>query len=305
MTKAVKTNNANPTTWVVAPFPVQYQMLGGQAKQMAPVDLMQWYVTQILSDMGIPQQFRQTTFQVVSPSMGLRVFQRMWIHFVKNLNKFVRWAAAQIAQAHKVEQLDVSLDTTSFVQDDFNKQVRLQLMQGGIISKQQGLSPFGIDHKQDAKKMREQEAAMIQRDQQMQASMQGIQMVSSVMPPGGGVGVMQAQQNIDNMAAAAQGAPPQGAMPPAGPAGPAGPAMPFGTGNSQSATMQQLYANAQAQADRIYQVGQQYGPAARKQQLRALRQNDKILHAQVIQLLQAKDQQVASQAVAQSNGSMR
>lgn len=306
MTKAVKTNNANPTTWVVAPFPVNYQMIGGQAKQMAPVELMQWYVTQILSDMGIPQQFRQTTFQVVSPSMGLRVFQRMWIHFVKNLNKFVRWAATQVAQAHRVQQLDVSLDTTSFVQDDFNKQVRLQLMQGGIISKEEGLSPFGIDHKQDAKKMRQQEAAMIQRDQQMQASMQGIQMVSSVMPPGGGVGVMQAQQNIDNAMAAAQGMPPQEGAAPAAPMGPAGaPPMPFGQGNSQSATMQQLYSRAQAEADRIYGVGQQFGPAARKQELRALRQNDKILHAQVIQLLQAKDRQVASQAVAQSNGSMR
>jgi len=43
----------NPTTWIVSPVPVNYQMLGGEAKQLAPVDLMEWYTTQILSDMGI------------------------------------------------------------------------------------------------------------------------------------------------------------------------------------------------------------------------------------------------------------
>ena len=41
---------------------------------MAPVELMEWYVGQILSDMGIPQEFRQTSFQMVGPTMGLRMF---------------------------------------------------------------------------------------------------------------------------------------------------------------------------------------------------------------------------------------
>lgn len=47
-------------------------------------------------------EFRQTSFQVSSVSMGLRVFERMWIHFAKNLNKFVRWASDIIADAHRV-----------------------------------------------------------------------------------------------------------------------------------------------------------------------------------------------------------
>lgn len=79
-------------------------------------------------------------------------------------------------------------------------------------------------------------------------------MLSSVLPPGGSVGIAAAQQNIEAMAAAAQGAAAPGA--PAGPGMPAGPGapmpggggMPFAQGNSESATLDQLYQNAQAEA---------------------------------------------------------
>lgn len=307
MTKAVKSATANPTTWVVTPFPVQYQMVGGQAKQMAPVDLMQWYVSQILSDMGIPMEFRQTSFQVSSVSMGLRVFERMWIHFAKNLNKFVKWASDIIADAHRIQHLDVQLNMTSFVQDDNNKHIKLQLVQAGILSKTAGLEPFGIDYKQDINKQKQQQAQQMETDQQMQVNMQGAQMLSSVLPPAGSVGIAAAQQNIEAMAAAAQGgaapAGPSGPMPPAPGGAPAGGGgMPFSQGNSESATLQQLYQQAQAEAQRITQVGQQFGQTARRQQLNKLRSGDKILHAQVMAILQAMDRQVASQAVAQSKG---
>lgn len=84
MQQSLKQVKENPTTWIISPIPVQYQMLGGEAKQLAPVELMEWYTSQILADMGIPQEFRQTTFQVVAPTMGLRMFERQWIHLPKD-----------------------------------------------------------------------------------------------------------------------------------------------------------------------------------------------------------------------------
>ena len=39
----------------------------------------------------------------------------MWVHFAKNLNKFVRWAADIVADAHKIEHMRTSLNMTSFV----------------------------------------------------------------------------------------------------------------------------------------------------------------------------------------------
>lgn len=70
---------------MVSPFPLQYQMMGGEAKQLAPVELMQWYEQRIQESMVIPVELRQTTFQSVAPSMGLRMFERQWIHYTTSL----------------------------------------------------------------------------------------------------------------------------------------------------------------------------------------------------------------------------
>lgn len=295
MQESLKKVKENPTTWIVSPVPVNYQMLGGEAKQLAPVELMEWYTTQILSDMGIPQEFRQTTFQVVAPSMGMRMFERQWIHYAKGLSKFVHWAADRIADAEQVENMAVSLDVTSFVEDDMNKQILLGLMQSNMISKTNVLKRLGVDFEDDAKckiqeQMKEQEIAI-----SMETEMSGREMVGSVMPPAGSVGIGQAQMNIEQMQqAAAEGQP----MPPAAPAAPiGGPApMPFNQGASQSASIEQMFQEAQQIAQQLYNVPQN----VRTQQLVQLKTTNPTLHALVKQLLTDMKQQVASDAVAQS-----
>lgn len=300
MQESLKKVKENPTTWIVSPVPVQYQMLGGEAKQLAPVDLMEWYVTQILSDMVIPQEFRQTTFQVVAPSMGLRMFERHWLPFAKSLNKFARWYASKIADAHDFENMTCSLDMTSFVEDDMNKQVLLSLMQAGMISKTNVLKRFGVDWNDDLhmriREQREEEEAAAEE----QANMQNKEMIQSVIPPAGAVGLGQAQMNIDMMQQeAAGGDPAAGGAMPAGPMPPAGgamPAMPFNQGNSQSAGVEQLFQQAQQMAQELYNAPQNI----RTQQLVQLKAQDPSLHAMVKQVLTDMKQQVASDAVAQS-----
>lgn len=287
----------NPTTWIISPIPVQYQMLGGEAKQLAPVDLMEWYVSQNLSDMGIPQEFRQTSFQVVVPSMGLRMFERQWIHFSENLNTFTKWASNIIANAHALENLKCTLDTTSFIEDDMNKQVLLGLMQSGMVSKSNIFKRIGIDFEDDIKqKVREQ----LQEEEvasQVQNDMENKEMVGSVIPPAGSVGVGQAQMNIQQMQeAAAGGGMPQAPMAPAAPMGMSGGAMPFNTQQSQSASIEQLYMEAQQLAQQLYSVPQN----VRTRELVNLKTNNPTLHAMVKQMLVDMKQQVASDAVAQS-----
>ena len=141
----------NPTTWIVSPVPVQYQLIGGEGKELAPVDLMEWYVTQFNSDTGIPQEFRQTTFQVVAPSMGMRMFERQWRPNTRPIDKCVRWAGQHICDVERAENMRVTLDVTSFVEDDMNKQMRFSLMQGGVISKTETLRSLGIEFEEDVK----------------------------------------------------------------------------------------------------------------------------------------------------------
>jgi len=300
---ALKQVKENPTTWVVSPVPVDVTMIGGDAKMLAPVDLIEWYTAQTLSDMVIPNEFRMTSVQVVAPSMGLRMFERNWCPFAKSLGKFTRWVSDKVADAHRYEGIDCSLDVTSFVEDDMNKQTLVGLMQGGVIAKTKVLKSYGVDFEDDAR-MRMQEARLendIAMEQQQEQ--EGMEMVQSVLPPAASLGVGQAQANIDMAMQQAQGGmpPEQGAAPMAPSAGGAPmpgamPAMPFSQGNSQSATIEQLYQQAQDMAQQLYNAP----PNIRRQQLVQLKATNPSLHAQVKEMMSNMSQQVASDAVAQS-----
>ena len=128
-------------------------------------------------------------------------------------------------------------------------------------------------------------------------------MLSSVLPPAGSVGVGAAQANIDAMQQAQQPAGPQGApMPTMGGGAPGGamPGMPFNQGNSQSATLDALYNQAQQKAQQIMQIGQMQGIGARMSALRQLKAQDPTLHAQVKQIIKDMQSQVGRDAINQS-----
>lgn len=310
--QAIKGVRQNQSQWVVSPFPLNYQMMGGQAKQLAPVQLMKWYQDRILQDMSIPIELRQTSFQAVAQSMGLRMFQRQWIHFTKYLQYAIRWLADRVCQVHNMDRVAVSLDKTSFVQDDMNKQTVLQMAGSGMISNQTVLSTIGLQYKEEQKKKMQEEQYMAEESSKMQANMQQMEMSSSVMPPAGSQGIGAAQYNMemvqqqnmpqDPAMAGGAGAP----MPPAGPGVPAGApgagmgVLPAGASNSKTVVLQQLFQQAQAKAQQIFQLGRTQGAGARRSALVQLKSQNPQLHAQVKAVLQNMDQQTASQAVAQS-----
>lgn len=61
---------------------------------------MKWYEERIQENMGIPMELRQTSFQAVAPSMGLRMFERQWIHYTTGLENLLTWAADIICSIH-------------------------------------------------------------------------------------------------------------------------------------------------------------------------------------------------------------
>lgn len=298
---AIKGVRDNPSQWVVSPFPVNYQMLGGQAKQLAPVQLMQWYQDRILQDMAIPVQLRQTSFQAVAQSMGLRMFQRQWIHFTNDLQKALIWCADKICQAHLLDKVTVRLDKTSFVEDDMHKQTILSMAGSGMISGDTVLKTVGLDFQEEAAKKRQEDQELSEESIKAQSSQQQMQMTQSVLPPAGSQGVGAAQYNMEMVQQANmpqqpdQGMPPQGAPQGGGLSG-----MPPGGNNSRSMVLEELYQQAQAKAQQIFNIGVTQGAGARRSALISLKAQNPDLHAQVKQILSDMDQQTASQAVAQS-----
>ena len=297
MQQSLRKTRENPSSYIISPVPVQASMLGGDGKQLQQTDLLEYYSTQMLSDMSVPSEFRQTTFQTVAPSMGLRMFERQWRFFAKSLHKFTNWVGQKICDVEKIENMRVDLDVTSFVEDDMNKQILLSLMQGGVISKTNVLKRLGVDFNKDLDQRMQEQKAEQEAAMDMQTQDEGAQMVQSVMPPPGSLGIGQAQMAIQ----AAQG----GAAGPEDPAMPAGPAMPMGAetmqmggtpGGGQPGTPEQMWQQANDMAQQLYNAP----PNVRRSQLVNLKATNPQMHAFVKSMLSQMEQQVASDAVAQS-----
>ena len=293
MHSALKKTRENPSTYIISPVAVKAEYIGNDAKNMAPVDLLEWYGNEMYNDMAIPQELRQASFQVVAPSMGLRMFERQWVMYAKSLHKFTKWVGQKVCDIEKIENMTVDLDVTSFVEDDMNKQVKLQLMQGGVISKTEVLQDYGIDYSKDLdqrmqEQKQEQEAAM-----EMQTQQAGAEMVNSVIPPAGSLGVGQAQMAIQG-AMGGTGAP-SGPAAPAGPEAPAGMA-PGGATAAQGGTVDQQWQEAQQRAQQLYNAP----PNVRRSELVNLKATNPQMHSFVKSILAQMEQDVASDAVAQS-----
>lgn len=298
MQASLKRIHENPTSYIISPVPVQSQRVGGDAKELAPVDLMEYIDQQFLSNCNIPQELAQSTFQVVAPSMGVRQFERSWLFFSKSLHKFTSWVGERICDIENVENMRVDLDVTSFVEDDMNKQVLLSLMQGGVIAKTNVLKRLGVDFNKDLDQRMQEQKAEQEAAMKMQTQDEGAQMVQSVMPPPGSLGVNQAQMNLQ----AAMGGGGEGA--PAAPAGPGMPAAPMGApaggmpggAPSGGGAMGQMWEEAMARAQQLYNAP----PNVRRSELVNLKATNPQMHSFVKSFLEQMEQDVASDAVAQS-----
>jgi len=295
VTQGIKGLQNNPTQWLVSPVPINYQAVGGDASRLTPVDLMEYESTQVLANQGIPQEFKQTTFQVVAPSMGLRMFERQHIQFHKMLGEYTRWKAQVIADAHGYEDMKCTLDSTSFVEDDMNKQVLLQMMQAGLISKTNVLKKFGVDFSEDLQQRISEQQEEMDAYERQQRGMEIAQAIGAMMPPPGMAGMYQAQMNMQGPMQPGMPMGPQGPMAGGAPAGPAWPSAPSGSG-ANSASMEQLEMEAQEMASQLYTAD----PITRRRELVNLKHTNPTLHSRVKAMLEDQKQQVASEAVAQS-----
>lgn len=294
VTSSLKRIKNNPSSWIVSPVPVQYQLLGGEAKELAPVELLEWLADQIMQDLGIPTEFKQSSFQVVAPSMGLRMFERQWIMFAKSLHRFTNWIGQKVCDVDRIENMRVDLDLTSFVEDDMNKQIRLQLMQGGVISKTEVLQSLGVDFTKDLDQRMQEQKAEQEAAMDMQTQDAGAEMVNSVLPPPGSAGINTAGMAMQAAMGGGEGGP-------AAPAAPGAPAAPMGApaggaSAAQGGTMEQQWEQANEIAQQLYNAP----PNVRRSELVNLKATNPQLHSFVKSMLAQMEQQVKSDAVAQS-----
>ena len=262
----IQKHRHDPAQWNALPFPIQYQALSGEGKDLAPTELIDAGTDEFLNSMGFPAELFKATLSVQAAPMALRLFERTWTHLISALNGWMNWFFEQVTNVLNWEDISGRLQPTTLAEDIEKKQIQLQLASAQQVSKQTAYSPFGIDYRQEIKRMFEEEqffqeeSKRFQKEQVKAQELEHTFEAAEQMAATGGM--------MPGAAGPMAGAPAMGPTPAAGPAG--------GT------TPEDLMAQAEQVA--MQMLGMPY--EARKSELLNLKKSDQTLHALVIQKMQ-------------------
>lgn len=268
----IRRRRRDPASWQVLPFPVQYQMLGAEANQLAPRDLLDQAQETLLNDAGTPVELYKGSLQLQTAPVALRLFESTWHHLVHDANALLQWVARQVAQILSWEAVELNLKRVT-IADDMQKQMAmLQLFMSQQLSGTTALSAMGQDWLQEQKQLAEearQQSEIQQRTQEeMQAAGFAQQMAKGQQAQGG-----DPSQGGGAGGGGGGGAAAQQGMPAAGPVDQ--------YMQSMSPNVPQTPQDMLSVADSIAQqlLGQPEG--VKDSQLRKLQQGNKVLHGLV------------------------
>lgn len=247
----VREHRQDPASWHVLPFPVDYQALSGEAKDLTTPELLNQGMDELLNSIGIPAELYKGTLQFQAAPTALRLFQQTWPQLIGAFNDFIEFSTTVICNYMNWPRPEkVKLKPVTMADDIEMRQVWLQLASANMISKQTAFSPWNIDAKEETERALKEQVESSKLMQEVQEDMMQKQMLSD--------------QVSGNM--------PPGAMPAgAGPMG-AGAAMP-----SAAMTPQDLQGQAQEIAQQL--VTMPY--SARRSEMQNIKNTNQTLHALV------------------------
>ena len=288
----------DPASWQMLPFPVNYQMLGGDASQLAPTELITQGFDTLLNESGTPVEFYNGNLSTQAAPVALRLFESTHRQLVSDANAFLQWLADSVSRIMSWENVDIGLKRVTMADDASRNMAALQLMMGQQVSGQTGLDSVGLNWKSEQRKIADE--ARIQQEmmarQQEEAEQAGMaQQVSQGIDPA--TGAPPGQAPAGDPAAAGGGAPPAG-----GGGAMTGPEAAQGGGMPVSQYIQSMGPNAMTTPQDLQSAGEMLAqellglPEGQKDsQLRELKQANPTLHAIVREKMDDMRQQARQQ----------
>lgn len=295
-----KQHRRDPTTIHALPFAAKLEMLGAGGAELSPVELLNSGTDELLNAQGVPAELYRGTLQIQALPSSLRLFERTWVHMVSGLNGLTNWLLERCSALQSWEKVQGRIQPVTLADDIEKKQIQLQLAAGQQISRQTAWAPFGINYREEIKKLFEEEEysreqmARFQEEQSQKEKLQETMAQGAMgqmqpgMQPGmaGGAGMSPEQQA--QAAAAQQGTPPTPQAMAAGAASNMQPGMAAGAGQ---VTPEDLAMQAEQIA--MQMLGMPY--ELRRSELLKIKKSNETLHSLVIAKMDKIRQDASSQ----------
>lgn len=297
----VADHRRDPATWHTCPFPVEYQILGGEARQLAPRELLQEGNDELLNGVGVPADMYRGTMSMQTAVTAMRLFESQHAPLIQEVNDLLKFVSQAVARALNWEPIECRLLPPT-IADDVNQQMaKLQLMLSRQISQTSGLQPLNLDPEEENRRMLEEERFVAEEQAKHQKDMEGQQLQQTMVAPTAQA-TMQAGMPQSGMPAA-------GGMPPGGGGAPAqqGGGMPPGSAPAAFAASTPLSPNKpmsvmemESRAQAIAQQLMMVSPAQKDSMMTQLKNDSPPLHSHVKALMEQMRKQ--TQEAAQQQG---
>lgn len=292
----LREHRRDPAQWVVSPIPLEYRIIGGEAKNLAPYELLDQGIAMLLNAIGVPVELYKGNLSTQAAPASLRLFESIWTGLVYGVNRFLQWAADSTARAMDWEQCEVKLRKVDLVDNLQNQAYMLQLAANRQISQTTALKTLGSDFKGEQRQILEDEEFIQDQQAEVQERLDQQAFMEQMAPNPMQQAMMSAQAGADpsggmggGMAGGMGGA---GGMP-AGPAGMAASGMMMGmpTMPNQKQSPQDVLAKADMQARQMLSMPE----GQRQSMMTRLKHSDPTMHAQVKALIDDYNQRAATQ----------
>ena len=163
-----KKRREDPTTIQVAPFQIGYQMLGGEAKGLAPKESIEFALKEMLNALGYPAELYQGTLSIQAAPVALRLFENTWSGMIDGNNDILNWLLGKLCRYFQWGEVSGKFQSVTLADDLERKSLALQAAAGGDISKETAFRPFGIDYQAEVKRVLDEQALVqkLTRDRQ-------------------------------------------------------------------------------------------------------------------------------------------
>ena len=197
MEAMVERKRKNLTDVQIAPYPINYQMLGGEGKQLAPKENLQQAMTDLINALGYPEDMYTGKLTMQTAPVAIRVFEKQYQFMVDGFNDFIDWSLTRISRHLRWDTITGSLQSTTLADDIERKSLILQAAAAGDVSKGTAYRQVAdIDFMDEQKKIVTEQSQIQNIQQRAMAAQQAQQLnggpeaedADAAGVPGGSVG---------------------------------------------------------------------------------------------------------------------
>jgi hypothetical protein len=180
----IQSHRQDPGSYHTFPFQFQYEHLGGDGKNLAPTELIQNTISNILNALNIPQELYSMTLQTQAMSPALRLFENSWSFMIDVYNNMLDEWADIVSKIQGMPKAKIRLMPVTLSDDIERKSIISQLVSANSIARSELLNLYGFDYRDQVRKKMEEDEINKEMQQEQQVKDQVEQMAQTGVDQG-------------------------------------------------------------------------------------------------------------------------